>query len=77
MAQMRKSGPAKPAYKTKKDKPDSNLEKALKTTARAAASPIIAGVKVAGAYNRAVNNAVKSVTKPKPKAPVKKSTRNK
>jgi hypothetical protein len=59
MAQMKKSGPAKKAYTTKKTKSDSTVEKAIKTTAKAVVAPIVSAAKI----GRAVGGIVKKGSK--------------
>ena len=46
MAQMKKSGPAKKTYTTKKTKSDSRIEEAVKTTAKAVVAPIVGAASV-------------------------------
>ena len=59
MAQMKKSGPAKKTYTTKKTKSDSRIEEAVKTTAKAVVAPIVGAASVA----RAVGGIVKKGSK--------------
>jgi hypothetical protein len=64
MAQMKKSGPAKPAYKAKKSASKKITPGSVgKAVGKAVASPVIAGAKAAKAYTNLLTLPARTVTK--------------